>query len=69
MRRLPPGVWSLRRIIAAVSAENPDLTSDEINSRSREIFNFMLRDADRWFSSGKRLYRLRGLYAGATEGT
>jgi|GEM_PF-2654545 len=69
MRRLPPGVWSLRRIVNAVAAENPTLSIDEVARRSREIFNFMLRDADRWFSSGKRLYRLRGLFSGATGET
>ncbi len=65
MRRLPPGVWSLRRITNAVATENPSLTTDEVADRARSIFNFMLRDADRWFSSGKRLYRLRGLFSSA----
>ncbi len=59
MFKLPIEVWPLSRIEGAVESENDDLSHREVQLRAREIYLFMLRDADRWFSSGRRLNRVR----------
>jgi len=64
MFKLPADVWPLSRIESAVENENADLPAAEARRRAREIFLFMLRDADRWFSSGRRLNRIRAYLLG-----
>ncbi len=64
MFKLPAEVWPLSRIENAVEKENADLPADEARRRAREIFIFMLRDADRWFSSGRRFNRIRAYLMG-----
>jgi hypothetical protein len=64
MFKLPADVWPLSRIESAVEEENGDLPLPEARRRAREIFLFMLRDADRWFSSGRRLNRIRAYLMG-----
>lgn len=59
MFKLPADVWPLSRIESAVESENDDLSGREVQLRAREIYLFMLREADRWFSSGRRLNRVR----------
>ncbi|HDR06757.1 MAG TPA: hypothetical protein ENN88_03900 [Candidatus Coatesbacteria bacterium] len=67
MFKLPAGVWPLARIENAVRRENAGLPEEEVHRRAREIFSFMLRDADRWFSSGRRLNRIRAYLAGRPD--
>jgi len=64
MFKLPADVWPLSRIESAVENENADLPAVLARRRAREIVLFMLRDADRWFSSGRRLNRIRAYLLG-----
>jgi hypothetical protein len=64
MFKLPADVWPLPRIESAVEEENADLPTSEVRRRAREIYLYMLRDADRWFSSGRRLNRIRAYLMG-----
>ncbi|MCK4594092.1 hypothetical protein KAU45_06280 [bacterium] len=67
MFKLPTEVWPLSRIEGAVKSENDDLSRQEVQLRAREIYLFMLRDADRWFSSGRRLNRVRAYLLGGRK--
>lgn len=67
MFKLPADVWPLSRIESAVESENDDLSSREVQLRAREIYLFMLREADRWFSSGRRLNRVRAYLIGGRK--
>jgi len=67
MFKLPADVWPLSRIENALETENTGLPATEARRRAREIFLFMLRDADRWFSSGRRLNRIRAYLMGRPD--
>ena len=62
MPSLPPGVWPLSSIRRALAAERPELSTVEVERRAEAVYQFMWRDADRWYYSGKRNVRIKGLF-------
>ncbi|MBD3401030.1 MAG: hypothetical protein GF399_11980 [Candidatus Coatesbacteria bacterium] len=62
MPALPPGVWPLDKIRNAVADELPELPATEVERRATAVYRFMWRDADRWYASGKRNVRIKGLF-------
>jgi hypothetical protein len=62
MPALPPGVWPLKTIRNAVAAERPELSAAEVERRATAVYRFLWRDADRWYASGRRNVRIKGLF-------